>query len=104
MRVSDNGSNPLQGAGVGGPDRSQGTQGVNGGGDSRRGRVGRGDGDSVQLSSLGQALQAEDVESPERAQRVDELKSDLQNGRYSIDAEGLSRKLISDALNGGLGE
>lgn len=104
MRVNDNGgANPLTGAGIGGAERTQGTQQVGGAGGDRRGRVERGDGDSVQLSSLGQALQASDVESPERLEQVDQLRGAVQSGRYEVNAEDLSRKLVDDALKGGLG-
>lgn len=103
MRVNDNGANPLTGAGIGGAERSQGTQGVGGAAEGRRGRVERGEGDSVQLSSLGQALQAEDVDSPERQAQVAQLRADFQAGKYQIDTEALSSKIVDDALKGGLG-
>lgn len=109
MRVNDNTANPLAGPGVDGTQRSHQSQGVGGaGGQGPRGPVEKSGGDSVQLSSLGQALQAEelrasDIESPERQQRVAQLNKDVKSGIYQIDAENLSRKIIDDALAGRLG-
>lgn len=104
MRINESNSS-LPGAGIGGADRTQGTQGTSGvGPGGRRGGLERtGDGDQIQLSNLGQALQAEEPDSAERASRVAKLQSDVQSGRYEVDAEDLSRKLIDDAINGGLG-
>jgi flagellar biosynthesis anti-sigma factor FlgM len=105
MKVNDNGANPLAGGGlspgakqVGGAQPVERERGVG----RRAGVEARGDGDSVQLSSLGQALQAEDIDSPERLQRVEQLRNAVKAGRYEIDADQLGQKLVDDALNGGI--
>ncbi|MDX1980424.1 MAG: flagellar biosynthesis anti-sigma factor FlgM [Bryobacteraceae bacterium] len=100
MRVHDNGTNPLAGGGVSG---AGGAQQVGGAGNAgkRQAIENKTEGDSVQLSSLGRSLKAEDIDSPERQQRVEELRADFKAGRYEVDAGELGKKLIDDAINGG---
>lgn len=100
MRVNDNGPNGLHGTGpgggVGGASKTQQPTPVGPGQGTQGGR--RTDGDQVQLSNLGQALQAADVESPERLERIAALRADVRAGRYAPDPAAVSRSIVSDAL------
>ncbi|MBM3812346.1 MAG: flagellar biosynthesis anti-sigma factor FlgM [Acidimicrobiia bacterium] len=59
-----------------------------------------GAGDKIEISELGQRLRMLAVESPERAARLEQLSKLVESGRYEADSEGLSQRLIEDALGG----
>jgi anti-sigma28 factor (negative regulator of flagellin synthesis) len=90
-------SNLQSGAGVGGTQQGGQVQGVGGGGLSGRGLRGYGS-DSVQLSNLSEALRSYTTPSPQRAAAIDALGKDVRGGRYTIDAQAVSRGIISEAF------
>jgi flagellar biosynthesis anti-sigma factor FlgM len=53
--------------------------------------------DEIQLSELGKQLRVLASDSPERNQRIQELAKLVESGRYEVDAQDLSRRLIEDA-------
>ena len=59
----------------------------------------RSDRDRVQLSDLSAHLLASaNASAPERAARVQQLTSDVRAGRYQVDAQALSHKLVEEAI------
>jgi len=98
MRINDNNSlTGLTGAGVGGPDRTRGTEQVQsspGGRTEQRSQ----DGDRVQLSGLSHALRAETEDTPERLEKAAQLKAAIQAGEYQPDPTEVASKIIDDAL------
>lgn len=56
------------------------------------------DGDRVQLSNLSQGLRVEIEDTPERLERVAQLRDQVRTGAYQPDAADVSRKLIDEAL------
>ena len=92
-------SNIQQGGGAGGAQQASGAHQVKGspGASSSRSAYGLGS-DSVQLSSLSEAVRAYTTASPERAQAIAQLGRDVQKGNYQIDARAVSRGVINDAL------
>ncbi|MCU0245066.1 MAG: flagellar biosynthesis anti-sigma factor FlgM [Bryobacter sp.] len=62
--------------------------------------AGAGASDTVQLSSLGSHLQSLDIESPERAARVEALAQQVQSGAYQPDAAQVSRSIVNELLKG----
>jgi len=60
------------------------------------------DSDQVQLSDLTERLSRTlGVEDPARAARLERLAAEVQSGRYRVDALGVSRRLVDEALRGG---
>lgn len=61
----------------------------------------RGEGsDQVQLSDLASTVRSLASDSPERSARLDRLASEVQGGRYQVDATALSVSIVSAALQG----
>jgi len=53
--------------------------------------------DEIQLSGLSQTLRVLATDSPERNRRIEELSQLVESGRYEVDTQELSRRLIEDA-------
>ena len=70
-----------------------GRRGVGGGS-----RAGSGGGDSVSLSALSGQLRASNVDSPERAARMQKLSFSVDSREYNVDAGRLSYLLVEAAL------
>jgi flagellar biosynthesis anti-sigma factor FlgM len=103
MRINDNNSlQGLTGTGVNGPDRARETDKVQSGSGGRTEQRSQ-DGDRVQLSGLSHALRTETEDTPERLEKVAQLKAAVQSGTYSPDPVKVGSKIIDDALKGGLG-
>jgi anti-sigma28 factor (negative regulator of flagellin synthesis) len=101
MKVNDgnlNGVNHSRIGGLGGADRTQMDRTSRGGGSADR-RV-DGSNDRVQLSDLGRQLRMANEGTPERAVRLEQLRADVQSGRYQPDAREVSQSIIKDALSG----
>ena len=102
MKIGDSSPNSLPPGTIGGPglDRSQQAEqphrsGGSGGTEAAFGRSP----DQVALSDLGGRLRELSLDSPERTSRMEKLSTDVQAGRYQVDAKELSRRLISEAMN-----
>ena len=54
--------------------------------------------DQVQLSSLAGSLQALTGETPERAAHLERLSAEVAAGRYTVDAQALSQKIVDEAI------
>ncbi|MGH9719662.1 MAG: flagellar biosynthesis anti-sigma factor FlgM [Bryobacteraceae bacterium] len=93
MKIHDRsqpGTGATQGTGRTEAVESQGTAGV------RRGRV---EGDSAELSGLaGKVAETITGESPERLARLESLRAVVASGRYQVDAQAVSKKLVDEAL------
>ena len=91
--------NIQQSGGAGGAQQTGGAQQVKGGrgASSSKSAYGLGS-DSVELSSLSEAVRAYTTESPERSQGISQIGRDLQKGNYQIDSLAVSRGVIADAL------
>src|SRR5450432_1215209 len=91
--------NIQQSGGAGGAKQTTGAEQVKGGkgASSSRSAYGLG-GDSVELSSLSEAVRAYTTSSPERSQSLAQIGRDLQRGTYQIDSLAVSRGLVTDAL------
>ena len=85
----------LGGAGLERPEQTQAAD---------RRRVGAGEkgageaADRVSLSALSSRLRALNVDSPERASRLEKLSVEVREVRYRTDAMELSRRLIDEAM------
>jgi anti-sigma28 factor (negative regulator of flagellin synthesis) len=91
--------NILQSGGAGGAQQTGGAQQVKGGRGAGGARSAYGTGsDSVELSSLSEAVRAYTTPSPERALAVSAIGRDVQSGNYRIDPAAVSRGLIADAM------
>ena len=69
----------------------------------RRGRTGRDPSlaeapDRVSLSAMSEHVKALAVDSPNRIAKLEKLSSDVATGRYQVDAQALSQRLVEDAL------
>ena len=92
-------ANIQQSGGAGGAQQTGGAQQVKGGQGSSLSKSAYGLGsDSVQLSSLSEAVRAYTTESPERTQALQQLGRDVQRGTYQIDPQAVSQGVIADAL------
>ena len=91
--------NIQQSGGTGGAQQTGGPQQVKGGqgASSSKSAYGLGS-DSVELSSLSEAVRAYTSASPERSQALAQIAQDVQKGTYQVDAAAVSRGLITDAL------
>jgi anti-sigma28 factor (negative regulator of flagellin synthesis) len=54
--------------------------------------------DQVHLSDLAGRLRSLSSDTPERAAYLEKLSAEVEAGRYTVDAQALSRKIIADAL------
>lgn len=97
MKIPDSHLNGLSGAGVGGPERARGAD-PNSANQGVRGANSSGESDHVQLSNLSLGVRVNSEDSPERLQKVDQLRADYQAGRYQPDAQEVSKSIIQDAL------
>ena len=88
--------NVNQSGGAGGAQQTGGVTGGRGGASSKS-AYGLGS-DSVELSSLSEAVRAYTTESPERSQAISQIGKDIQKGNYQVDSLAVSRGLIADAL------
>ncbi len=88
-----------QSGGAGGAQQTGAAQQVKGGrgASSSKSAYGLGS-DSVELSSLSEAVRAYTTESPERSQAIAQIGRDIQKGSYQIDSLAVSRGVIHDAL------
>ena len=95
----DQQQNLQQSGGAGGAQQAGGAQPVKTGrgASSSTSAYGLGS-DSVELSSLSEAVRAYTTESPERAQAVAQIGQDIAQGNYQIDSLAVSRGVIADAL------
>jgi anti-sigma28 factor (negative regulator of flagellin synthesis) len=50
------------------------------------------------LSDLAGRLRSLSSDTPERAAYLEKLSAEVEAGRYTVDAQALSRKIIDDAL------
>jgi anti-sigma28 factor (negative regulator of flagellin synthesis) len=50
------------------------------------------------LSDLAGRLRSLSPDTPERAAYLEKLSAEVEAGRYTVDAQALSRKIIDDAL------
>jgi anti-sigma28 factor (negative regulator of flagellin synthesis) len=105
MKIPENHVNGLAGNGTGAAERARQTDPLSRPQPVPRDGVGRSeDGDSVQLSHLSTHLRLSAEDSPERLERVEQLRTLVQTGRYNPDPQELSRKIIEDAVGySGLG-
>ncbi len=109
MRIND--------ANLHGPGGVGGNQGVGGQRTNATDKAGRGDGrptgkaesgqsedgDRFQLSSLGSSLRSEDIGSPERQARVEQLRAEFKSGKYNPDNAEVAKSIVADALGNGPG-
>lgn len=101
MRIDDSSLRGAGGGQVGGPDRgrgAEGTKGVDGSGSRPRIDQKTADGDRIQLSSLSQSIRVETEDTPERTQKVSELKAAVRSGNYQPDLAEVSKSVVEDAL------
>ena len=90
--------NLQQSGGAGGAQQAGGAQKVGSGGGTSSSRSAYGLGnDSVELSSLSEAVRAYTTESPERALALAQLGRDVESGKYQVDAAAVGRSVIADA-------
>jgi anti-sigma28 factor (negative regulator of flagellin synthesis) len=90
--------NLQQTGGPGGAQQTSGSQQVAGGrGTLSKSPYGLGS-DSVQLSSLSEAVRAFTAETPDRAFSLAQIGQDIQSGQYQIDPRAVSQGLVNDAL------
>jgi anti-sigma28 factor (negative regulator of flagellin synthesis) len=54
--------------------------------------------DTVSLSGLSSEVRALNVDSPERLARLEKLSAEVAAGRYQADAQGVSKRLVDEAL------
>lgn len=54
--------------------------------------------DQLHLSDLAGRLRSLSSDTPERAAYLENLSAEIEAGRYTVDAQALSRKIIDDAL------
>ena len=54
--------------------------------------------DQLRLSNLAGCLRSLSSDTPERAAYLEKLSAEIEAGRYTVDAQALSRKIIDDAL------
>ena len=101
MKIQDGHLSGLNGPGVGGAERARQTEAADGTGPARS-ELHSPDGDRVQLSILSNALRADVEDTPERLERVNQLREAYQNGTYQSDSGLISKRLIDEA-SGGLG-
>ena len=99
MKIHDSQLAGLTGAGVGGAERSRAAEGATQTGTERTEQR-TPDGDRVQLSLLSNALRSESEDTPERVQKVQELREAYQSGAYQGDAAVVSKRLVDEALGG----
>jgi len=98
MKIPENHTNGITGAGAGATERARQTDPLSPQPGSRDGVRRSEDGDTVQLSDLSSNLRLGAEDSPERLERVLELRQLVQSGRFNPDPHDLSRRLIDDAL------
>jgi anti-sigma28 factor (negative regulator of flagellin synthesis) len=91
--------NTQQSGGASGAQQTAGAQQVKGGRgtSSSRSAYGLG-GDSVELSSLSEAVRAYSTESPDRSLALSQIGRDVHKGSYQVDSLSVSRGVIADAL------
>ncbi|MCP5109211.1 MAG: hypothetical protein GY953_00085 [bacterium] len=70
---------------------------------NRRGGTGRdpslGDApDQVSLSGMSAQVKALGVDSPERIAKLEKLSADVAAGRYQVDPQAVSERLVDDAM------
>ena len=104
MKIHDNhltslGGAGLQGTGAAGTDRTRGVDGANQNGGQRTEQR-TPDGDRVQLSRLSDTLRADSEDTPERLEKVRQLKEAYQSGQYKGDSAVVSQRLVDEALGG----
>jgi flagellar biosynthesis anti-sigma factor FlgM len=90
MKINNSG-----GAGVSGLGGSQEVNANSGASQAQKSGSSRGD--QVSLSNLSSALRAQPSQSPQHAGRVAQLSAAVQSGRYNVDAQALSSKIISSS-------
>lgn len=54
--------------------------------------------DSVQMSRLAGAIRADDLNTPERAAKIERLEAEVRSGKYQVDSQALSRSLVDDMI------
>ena len=54
--------------------------------------------DRVQISDLARALRAEDVNSPERTEKLNRLAAEISSDRYKVDSQALSKSMVDDMI------
>jgi anti-sigma28 factor (negative regulator of flagellin synthesis) len=64
----------------------------------RAGGAGAAGGDQVQLSNLAGNLRSLSPETAERVAYLEKLSAEVRTGRYSVDAQAVSRSIVDDAL------
>lgn len=94
MRIQDSNATPIGSRGLEKTDGAEATGRSRGRGAELR----SGGGDSVELSSLGSQLARLTADSPERAARLEQLAADVASGRYQVDAQAVSQRLLDDSL------
>ncbi len=98
MKIHNDG---LQGSAPLETGRTQGTQGSTPGQSSGSRTVTGHDGDSVAISGISsQVSDANAADQTKRAQRVAELEALYARGGYQVNADALSKSLVSNALGG----
>lgn len=79
--------------------KAQETTGVSSGDSGGRAGRAHADADRVDLSDLsGLLLASASVDAPERAARVERLAAEVRSGRYKVDAEEVSRRIVGEAI------
>lgn len=97
MKINHNDLNRL-GLGTDAASRAERSSPLGPASGTQRGQ-GAADQDSVQLSGLSRHLRLQASESAERPARIEQLRGDIQSGRYQPDPLAISRKIIEEALS-----
>lgn len=56
--------------------------------------------DKVSLSGLSSAIVASQEDSPERALYLENLRAEVESGRYRVDSAALVKRVIDDSIKG----
>jgi len=98
VKINIDQSAGLTGAGISGAERSRAAEAAQTSGGRTEQRTP--DGDRVQLSLLSNALRADSEDTPERLQKVQELRESYRSGNYQQDSAAIAKNLIEEALGG----
>jgi flagellar biosynthesis anti-sigma factor FlgM len=92
MKVNDSTVTNNSAYGVG---KTQETEAAGQSGRARQQRVGSAASDQAEISSTAGILQSE---ASSRAERVEQLRDAVQSGRYQVDAEAVSKRIVEESL------
>jgi len=98
VKINIDQSAGLTGAGISGAERSRAAEAAKTSGGRTEQRTP--DGDRVQLSLLSNALHAEREDTPERLEKVQQLRETYRSGNYQPDSAVVAKNLVDEALGG----